>query len=143
MNKILLKSINSVLWHSRLKHNVLLILLSLIFLCLSAQLSMAKVKVLISSEPSGASVKWDGVFIGKTPVNGDPLIIDEVEKGDYSVELSLNGYKSESRPIKITSDSLDYPVHIILTKPDTPPEPPMSTLQSLPLHLELKLKNQW
>lgn len=47
--------------------------------------------VTLSSEPSGASVRLDGRPVGKTP-----LTLNNILTEDHSLELSLNGYRTDT-----------------------------------------------
>ena len=54
---------------------------------------------LITSEPDGATVTKDGIDIGITP-----LLVTDLRYGEYNIELSLNGYKTQKHVLKVNSD---------------------------------------
>jgi serine/threonine protein kinase len=58
--------------------------------------------VTVTSKPEGATVKWDGKEIGKTPLTSYPL-----PKGKYVLELSMAGYQDRSIDVEINQGSLN------------------------------------
>jgi serine/threonine protein kinase len=58
--------------------------------------------VTLTSNPDGATVKFDGKEIGKTPLASHSLPV-----GKYTLELSLPGYQSRSVDLEITQGSLN------------------------------------
>lgn len=67
---------------------------------LSYALTPSTCPALITSEPAGATVTKDGIDIGITP-----LLITDLTYGEYNMELSLNGYKSQTLSLKIDSET--------------------------------------
>jgi serine/threonine protein kinase len=58
--------------------------------------------VTVTSKPEGATVKWNGKEIGKTPLTSYPL-----PKGKHVFEFSLAGYQSKSVDLEINQGSLN------------------------------------
>ena len=58
--------------------------------------------VMVTSKPEGATVKWDGKEIGKTPLTSYPL-----PKGKFALELSMAGYQDRSIDVEINQGSLN------------------------------------
>ncbi|MBV8641809.1 MAG: protein kinase [Verrucomicrobia bacterium] len=58
--------------------------------------------VTVTSKPEGATVKWNGQAIGKTPIASYPL-----PKGKYILELSLAGYQTRPIEVEINPGSLN------------------------------------
>lgn len=58
--------------------------------------------VTLTSNPEGATVKFDGTEIGKTPLASHSLPV-----GKYTLQLSLPGYQSRSVDLEITQGSLN------------------------------------
>ena len=58
--------------------------------------------VTVTSKPEGATVKWNGKEIGKTPLTSYPL-----PKGKFALELSLAGYQNRSIEVEINQGSLN------------------------------------
>jgi len=56
----------------------------------------------VTSKPEGATVKWNGTEIGKTPLTSYPL-----PKGKYVLELSIPGYQKRSIDLEINEGSLN------------------------------------
>jgi len=58
--------------------------------------------VTVTSKPEGATVKWNGKEIGKTPLTSYPL-----PKGKHLLELSVPGYQKRSMEVEINEGSLN------------------------------------
>jgi serine/threonine protein kinase len=58
--------------------------------------------VTVDSKPEGATVRWNGKGIGKTP-----LTSYELPKGKYILELSIPGYQKRSLEVEINQGSLN------------------------------------
>jgi serine/threonine protein kinase len=58
--------------------------------------------VSVTSKPEGATVKWNGQELGKTPLSAYPL-----PRGKYILELSLPGYQTRSLEVEINKGSLN------------------------------------
>jgi serine/threonine protein kinase len=56
----------------------------------------------LTSKPDGASVRWNGKEIGKTPLDAYAL-----PAGKYTLELSLPGYQTRSVDLEISQGSLN------------------------------------
>ncbi len=66
----------------------------------SAPVEPKRGKLSISTNPSGATVALDGVFIGKSPIRDV-----DVAPGRHSVALSLNGYEVEVVAVRVSAGS--------------------------------------
>jgi serine/threonine protein kinase len=58
--------------------------------------------VTVTSKPEGATVKWNGTEIGKTPLTSYPL-----PKGKHVLELSIEGYQNRLIDLEINQGSLN------------------------------------
>ena len=58
--------------------------------------------VTMTSKPEGATVRWNGTEIGKTPLTAYPL-----PKGKHVLELSFAGYQSRTIDVEINQGSLN------------------------------------
>jgi len=58
--------------------------------------------VTVTSKPQGATVRWNGQEIGKTP-----LVSHNLPKGKYILELSLAGYQTRPVEVEISQGSLN------------------------------------
>lgn len=67
---------------------------------ISYALTPSKCLALITSEPAGATVTKDGIDIGVTP-----LLVTDLEFGEYNIELNLNGYKPQTYKLKVDSET--------------------------------------
>ena len=64
--------------------------------------------ILVTSEPAGALVTVNGVDHGSTPAR-----IGEVPKGEATVSLSLDGYKTVTRQLVLNAGD-ERPLHIVM-----------------------------
>ncbi|MCL2350934.1 MAG: PEGA domain-containing protein [Firmicutes bacterium] len=74
--------------------------------------AMITAEVTISTTPGGASVYIDNVLAGAAPVTVT------LEAGEYTLIVSLDGYKTLTAPITVTSGQMLFPVEL---EPDLPP----------------------
>lgn len=68
--------------------------------------------VTLSSEPSGASVRLDGRPVGKTP-----LTLNNILTEDHSLELSLNGYRTDTSSFTLEQNQ-HLQLHLTLKEED-------------------------
>ena len=86
---------------------IVLICLLVIMLCFPVKRLIADSRVVITSDPSGASVTLDGNPIGQTPL---PKMV--LPPGAYRLEFQLEGHQTQPYLLEITDDGLDHPVHV-------------------------------
>lgn len=65
---------------------------------INEELTSSTCLVLITSEPSGATIKINNNNRGFTP-----LLLSSLKYGEYDLELSLNGYKPQNHKLRIES----------------------------------------
>ena len=92
---------------------IVLICLLVIMLCFPVKRLIADSRVVITSDPSGASVTLDGTPIGQTPLREISL-----PPGAYRLEFQQEGYQPKSYSLEIQDGDKAYPVHVKLVKLD-------------------------
>lgn len=75
-------------------------------------------KVIVTSNPTGASVTVNGDLIGKTPLTWDKPVF-----GPLSIELAKAGYKSTSKDIEFTGGIVKENFTLAKEAPMPPPKP--------------------
>jgi formylglycine-generating enzyme required for sulfatase activity len=109
---------------------------------LEAVLRADRARVSFSSEPPGAGVRVDGAPVGVTPVAAD------LTSGERRIEVSLEGFRAESRTIRVTAEQpLAVPMFRLVALPGRlriTSEPPGATVSvegrfrgDTPLELEV------
>jgi serine/threonine protein kinase len=86
----------------------------------------------VTSKPEGATVKWEGKEIGKTPLNSYSL-----PKGKFVLELSMAGYQNRSVEVEINQGSLNNLGLVPLMR-----EVGQLTLNSNPANLPIEIVDQ-
>ena len=70
-------------------------------------------QITVTSNPSGAEIKWDGAYVGNTPS------IIGVSLGDHTIDIQKSGFTVWERNIKVTSGN----VAISADLQSAPPQP--------------------
>jgi hypothetical protein len=94
--------------------------------------------VSISSNPSGASVYGDGVYIGQTR-SGSPLTFTEVKPGVHTLRLTKSGYQDYETTQNVVAGQ-DYVVSVTLNSVQNPTTGGISVI-SAPSGAEVYLNN--
>jgi hypothetical protein len=94
--------------------------------------------VSISSNPSGASVYGDGVYVGQTR-SGSPLVFTEVKPGVHTLLLTKSGYQDYQTTQSVAAGQ-DYVVSVTLNAVQNPTTGGISVI-SAPSQAEVYLNN--
>ena len=94
--------------------------------------------VSISSNPSGASVYGDGVYVGQTR-SGSPLVFTSVKPGVHTILLTKSGYQDYQATQSVVAGQ-DYVVSVTLNPVQNPTTGGISVI-SAPSQAEVYLNN--
>jgi hypothetical protein len=94
--------------------------------------------VSISSNPSGASVYGDGVYVGQTR-SGSPLVFTQVKPGVHTILLTKSGYQDYQTTQNVVAGQ-DYVVSVTLNAVQNPTTGGISVI-SAPSQAEVYLNN--
>jgi hypothetical protein len=94
----------------------------------------------ITSNPPGASVYANGVYVGQTRA-GSPLVFSQVTPGSYSVLLSKAGYQDYTANVQIQAGQ-NYDFTVTLTPVSNPTTGSISVTSS-PTGAEVYLNNEF
>ena len=94
--------------------------------------------VSISSNPAGASVYGDGVYVGQTR-SGSPLVFTEVKPGVHTLLLTKSGYQDYQTTQSVVAGQ-DYVVSVTLNAVQNPTTGGISVI-SAPSQAEVYLNN--